>query len=107
MNHWSLFNIVRVFYKCGLIGRPRKRGFKAASVMENARVCMRTNVAITTHNKVQANKPNIVMHDKKTNEIWIVEVGITSLDRLQETEIEKTRKYVSGRTCRRVGDTGP
>ena len=61
--------------------------------MENARVSVMTNKAVMTHNRVQANKPDIVLHDKEKNEIWIIEVGITSSDRLQETEIMKGRKY--------------
>ena len=39
------------------------------------------------------NRPDIVVHDKTRNEMTIVEVGITSLERLQEVEIAKTRKY--------------
>ena len=34
-----------------------------------------------------------MVHDKVLNEITIVEVGITSQDRLQTVEIEKLRKY--------------
>ena len=34
-----------------------------------------------------------MVHDKEKNEMIIVEVGITSLERLQEVEIAKARKY--------------
>ena len=34
-----------------------------------------------------------MVHDKVKNEMIIVEVGITSLERLQEVEIAKARKY--------------
>lgn len=39
------------------------------------------------------NRPYIMIHDKKQKEIVLIEVGITSNDRLQAAEIEKKQKY--------------
>jgi hypothetical protein len=42
---------------------------------------------------VQANKPDIVVIDKKRKEITLIEVGITSQNQLKTVETEKKRKY--------------
>nr|XP_013180867.1 unnamed protein product [Papilio xuthus] len=39
------------------------------------------------------NRPDLVVIDKRSKEILIVEVGITSSDNLQQVESEKLRKY--------------
>ena len=48
---------------------------------------------MSTTTKQSANRPDIVIHDKKRKEIIIIEVGITSQDRLQIVENEKAKKY--------------
>ncbi|KAI4293355.1 hypothetical protein PAPHI01_2629, partial [Pancytospora philotis] len=42
---------------------------------------------------IQANRPDILVHDKKRKEIILIEVGITGQDRLHTVETEKARKY--------------
>jgi hypothetical protein len=42
---------------------------------------------------VRYNKPDMGIYDKMQRLITIVEVGITSQDRLKSTEVEKLRKY--------------
>ncbi|XP_029655289.1 uncharacterized protein LOC115228998 [Octopus sinensis] len=76
------------------IRRSRKlRTHKVQSVVENARVCIKVNTSIHTSILVQHNKPDIVVQDKVSGEIPIIEVGITCLDRLTTVEVEKKRKY--------------
>jgi hypothetical protein len=48
---------------------------------------------IKTDIKVQDNRPDLFVPDKRNNEIIIIEVGITSQDQLQKVEAEKYRKY--------------
>ena len=48
---------------------------------------------VVTSTKQSANRPDIVIHDKKKKEIILIEVGITSQDLLQTVENEKARKY--------------
>ena len=66
---------------------------KVEKVVENSRVCIKSDVHIRTDLKLTYDKPDIVVHDKVRNEITIVEVGITSIENLQEVEIAKGRKY--------------
>ncbi|XP_029654854.1 uncharacterized protein LOC115228408 [Octopus sinensis] len=76
------------------IRRSRKlRTHKVQSVVENARVCIKVDTSIHTSILVQHNKPDIVVQDKVSGEILIIEVGITCLDRLTTVEVEKKRKY--------------
>jgi len=48
---------------------------------------------VVASTKQSANRPDIIVHDKKKKEIIIIEVGITSQDQLQKVENEKSRKY--------------
>ena len=43
--------------------------------------------------KVKHDRPDIVIHDKKRKEIILIEIGITSQDRLITVETEKQHKY--------------
>ncbi len=52
---------------------------------------MDTTVATST--RQSANRPDMVIHDKKKREIILIEVGITSQNLLQVVENEKKRKY--------------
>ncbi|XP_029654980.1 uncharacterized protein LOC115228549 [Octopus sinensis] len=46
-----------------------------------------------TETKVQCSKPEIFVYDKIKQEITLIEVGITSQNRVKQVEIEKFRKY--------------
>ena len=48
---------------------------------------------VSTATRVQANRPDIIVHDKKRRKSTIIEVGITSQDNLQTVEITKLHKY--------------
>ncbi|KAL6121472.1 hypothetical protein NUSPORA_01595 [Nucleospora cyclopteri] len=43
--------------------------------------------------KIQCNKPDLFIHDKRKFLITLIEVGITSQDNLQTVETGKLRKY--------------
>ena len=43
--------------------------------------------------RVQHNKPDLMIHDLRTKEIILIEVGITNKDVLATTELTKSRKY--------------
>ncbi len=43
--------------------------------------------------KIEANKPDIIVFDKKRKLITIIEIGITSQNQLITVETEKKRKY--------------
>ena len=61
--------------------------------MANKNVEIRVDTRLRTGIKIQANRPDIFVLDKKRREIILIEVGITSQDRLQTVETEKKRKY--------------
>ncbi|GIX61456.1 reverse transcriptase domain containing protein [Babesia caballi] len=51
------------------------------------------DMSIHTEKKVQFNRPDIIVADKRENRITIVEIGITSQNNLVKTEMEKKDKY--------------
>ena len=62
-------------------------------ITANSEVEIRVDTTVSTSTKQSANRPDIVVHDKKRKEIILIEVGITSQDQLQIVETEKKRKY--------------
>jgi hypothetical protein len=54
---------------------------------------IRVDTRVATSTKLSANRPDIIVYDKKRKEIIIIEVGITSQEQLQNVESEKRRKY--------------
>ncbi len=79
--------------KYGITRNKKLKTHRVQSIVENRRVCIRVDTPIRTDIHIQHNKPDIVVHDKTTGEITIVEVGITSQTCLQTVETEKLRKY--------------
>ena len=62
-------------------------------VCANADVEIRVDTTVATSTKQSANRPDIIIHDKKRKEITIIEVGVTSQDQLTVVKSEKKRKY--------------
>ncbi|TBU01882.1 hypothetical protein CWI37_0607p0010, partial [Hamiltosporidium tvaerminnensis] len=62
-------------------------------ILDNEYAEIRVDTRIKTDVKIQNNRPDIFILDKKKNKITLIEVGITSQDLLQLVEIEKFRKY--------------
>ncbi|KAI5169412.1 hypothetical protein PAEPH01_0687 [Pancytospora epiphaga] len=50
-------------------------------------------VRVPTGMQIQTNRPDIFVLDKKRREITLIEVGITSQDRLVTVETERMHKY--------------
>ena len=77
----------------GLIRRKKLRSHSVQETVSNSDVTINVDTRVQTSIKVQANKPDIVVIDKKRKEITLIEVGITSQSQLKTVETEKKRKY--------------
>ena len=69
------------------------RSHSVQQIVANKYVEIRVDTTIKTDVKIKYNKPDIVVIDKKSKEIIIVEIGVTSIDNLQQVESKKLRKY--------------
>ena len=63
------------------------------NVISNDRVRIKSDIPILTENRIENNKPDLMFHDLKSNEITIIEVGITNKRILPAVETTKGRKY--------------
>ncbi|XP_029656548.1 uncharacterized protein LOC115231790 [Octopus sinensis] len=81
---------------CRMYGIKKNRKLKTHSVqsiLSTQNVEIKVDTSIITENKVNFNKPDIFVYDKIKKEITLIEVGITSQDRLKQVEVEKLHKY--------------
>ncbi|XP_029657533.1 uncharacterized protein LOC115231715 [Octopus sinensis] len=81
---------------CQMYGIKKNRKLKnhsVQSILSTQNVEIRVDTSIITENKVNFNKPDIFVYDKIKKEITLIEVGITSQDRLKQLEAEKLHKY--------------
>jgi hypothetical protein len=90
--------VVRCIHLClcikyGLKPSPRMRNHSVQEIVANENVEIRIDTRVRTGIKIEANRPDIFILDKKRREIILIEVGITSQDRLHTVETEKKRKY--------------
>ena len=69
------------------------RSHSVQEVVANENVEIRVDTRIKTDVKIQHNRPDLFVYDKKRKGITLIEVGITNLDLLTQVENEKTRKY--------------
>ena len=69
------------------------RSHSVQEIVANENVEIRVDTRVRTGIKIGANRPDVFVLDKKRREIILIEVGITSQDRLQTVETEKKRKY--------------
>jgi hypothetical protein len=93
--HNEVVKCIHLFL-CNKYGIQRKKKLRQHSVQEvtaNSEVEIRVDTTIATSTKQSANRPDIVVHDKKRKIITLIEIGITSQDQLQIVESEKRRKY--------------
>ena len=79
--------------KFGFKNAKKIRTHSVQEIIENENAEIRVDTRIQTDIKIQNNKPDIFIHDKKRKEIIFIEVGITNQDLLQVVENEKKRKY--------------
>ena len=71
----------------------RIRSHSVQSYAANDHAVIWVDTIVKTNVKVQNNRPDMVVFDRRRKEILIVEVGITSQEQLQTVEAEKARKY--------------
>lgn len=93
--HNEVVKCIHLFL-CNKYNIKRSKKLRNHSVQEitaNSDVEIRVDTTMATSSKQSANRPDLVVHDKKRKEIIIIEVGITSQDQLQIVENEKKRKY--------------
>ncbi|VDN06603.1 unnamed protein product [Thelazia callipaeda] len=62
-------------------------------VVANENVKIRVDTRVRTTIRIEADRPNIMIYDKKRRNVILIEVGITSKDRLTEVETEKKRNH--------------
>ena len=79
--------------KYGLKSSKKLRGHSVQEIVSNEYVEIRVDTRVKTDIKVQNNRPDIFVFDKKKKEITLIEIGVTNQDLLQTVETEKTRKY--------------
>ena len=79
--------------KYGLKSSKKLRSHSVQEVVANENVEIRVDTRIKTDIKIQHDRPDIFVMDKKKKEITLIEIGITNLDLLTRVENEKTRKY--------------
>ncbi|KAL4721464.1 hypothetical protein ACJJTC_008354 [Scirpophaga incertulas] len=82
-----------MIYKYEYFLKIYSRNHSVQEVNANNDVEIRVDPTLATSPKQSANRPNIVIHDKKRRGLIIIEVGITSQDQLTIVENEKNRKY--------------
>lgn len=69
------------------------KGHLLQGVVSNARATIKLDLPTTTDTKVQHYKPDGVLYDKAEKKITIIEVGVTSRERVARVEGEKRGKY--------------
>jgi len=93
--HNEVVKCIHLFL-CNKYNIKRSKRLRSHSVQEitaNADVEIRVDTTVATSTRQSANRPDIIVHDKKRRVITIIEVGITSQDQLTIVENEKKRKY--------------
>ena len=79
--------------KYNIKSSKKMRTHSVQEIVSNEYVEIKVDTTVKTDIKVQNNRPDIIVHDKKRHEITLIEVGITNQDLLQTVEVEKCRKY--------------
>lgn len=81
---------------CLKYGLRRSKRLRIHSVQETVSgegVTIVADTRVKTDVKLQHDRPDLVVFDHKRKEITIIEIGITSQDRLMQVESEKQHKY--------------
>lgn len=69
------------------------RNYRAESTINAGHVSIKYDVPINTNANIQHYRPDILVMNRHTKKIQIIEIGITSASRLNEVETTKWRKY--------------
>ena len=81
---------------CNKYGFKRTNKIRSHSVQEiisNDNAEIKVDTRIKTDIKIQCDRPDIFIYDKKRKEVILIEIGITNQDLLTQVENEKMRKY--------------
>ncbi|KAI2811735.1 hypothetical protein BLOT_002913 [Blomia tropicalis] len=79
----------------GITKKRKMKNYKIQSVLSNEHVKIKFDIPIITELRLDHNKPDIMVHDKRARKIWLIEVGTTHKNILSTTETTKARKYES------------
>ena len=79
--------------KYGLNKNKKLKNYEVKEVLSNERVTIKSDIPVLTELRLKFNKPDLLIHDWRTKEITLVEVGITNKNSLAATELEKLSKY--------------
>ncbi|KAI5151602.1 hypothetical protein ENBRE01_2250, partial [Enteropsectra breve] len=79
--------------KYGITNLRRLKNYEVEGIKENKRVMIKSDLPIMTQLKIHENKPDLLIHDKLTNTITIIEVGVTNKEILHKVETDKKHKY--------------
>ena len=79
--------------KYGLNKNKKLKNYEVKEVLSNERVTIKSDIPVLTELRLKFNKPDLLIHDLRTKEITLVEVGITNKNSLAATELEKLSKY--------------
>jgi hypothetical protein len=80
-------------YHYAIKSSKKLRSHSVQEVVANENIEIRVDTRIKTDIKIQHNRLDLFVYDKKSKKITLIEVGITNLDILSHVENEKTRKY--------------
>ena len=58
----------------GLSGRNKLKNYKVENVLSNERVLIKSDLSIQTQLRIENNKPDLMVFDKKKKEIILVEI---------------------------------
>ena len=84
---------LHILQKYNLTTNKKLRLHKVTSVIENSNARIVSDLPVHTELKISCNKPDITVFDKINNRIFLIEIGITSLDYVVSYEYEKVHKY--------------
>ncbi|KAG0435853.1 hypothetical protein DMUE_4498 [Dictyocoela muelleri] len=84
---------LRIMKKFLITTRKKLKGHKIEKVVKNDNAEIISEIPIKTDSFITNNKPDLIVFDNKMNIIYLIEIGITSLDNLKKYEVEKFQKY--------------
>ncbi|KAG0435865.1 Retrovirus-related Pol polyprotein from type-1 retrotransposable element R2 [Dictyocoela muelleri] len=84
---------LRLLNKYGISTRKKLKNHKIEKVVKNDKAEILTEIPIRTDTHVRNNKPDIVVFDNEKELIYLIDIGITSIENLKKYEIEKVQKY--------------
>ncbi|KAG0435891.1 hypothetical protein DMUE_4487 [Dictyocoela muelleri] len=79
--------------KYGISSRKKLKNHQIEKVVKNNRAEIITEIPVRTDSHVVNNKPDIVVFDNEKNLIYLIEIGVTSIENLKKYEVEKFQKY--------------